>query len=803
MRRLLWVAPVLALAALVFAGTWVRSHIESAIQDQTESELTTLLRADIEALRLWMRLQQDNATIIANDAEVRHDVQQLVEFAADGNTTTAALLGSPVQQEIIAELKPWIDRQAYNGFVLFNTQGRILAAEQVALVGLDTVIAGQQKFITDVLSGKASVSHPFPSRIPMPNEQGEMITGIPVMFVAAPVLGDDGKPMAVIALRIDPSKEFTDILTVAQPGTTGETYAFDERGFFLSQSRFEDQLRKIALMTDQRDSRSVLKVELRNPGVDMTTGLRPEKPRQEQPLTAMAEGAIRDKPPHDDPGVNVTGYRDYRGVDTVGAWAWLPEYDLGIATEMDKAEAFHPMFVLRGFFWTLFGLLALAAALLLGMALLARRFERRMQQAVVAAGQLGQYALEEKIGEGGMGSVYRARHAMLRRPTAVKLLEPAKTTDVSVARFEREVQLTSQLNHPNTITIYDYGRTDEGVFYYAMEFLDGFSLDVLVQRFGPQPDGRVIPILLQVCGSLIEAHTAGLIHRDIKPANIMLTRRGGVCDFVKLLDFGLVKAIDSRKMQTLTAADSITGTPLYMAPETIQDAEGCDARGDLYCAGGRGLFPADRPAGVRFGQRDGDHAGARRVASDRSQQATGPADVARAGAVAAGVPGKASGRSTADRGRDGPRFGVVRRGEAVDGGRCRVVVAAISADPGGRSSNHGDAGAGARHHGGLLGGEADKVSRSLTSGGRIRRAKRTSSTSFLSFSFSKTRARCLAVVCTLMPRAVAICFCDIPATIMSITSPSRGVSLSRSKRPWSTGATMIEMRIMRSASWSS
>ena len=235
-------------------------------------------------------------------------------------------------------------------------------------------------------------------------------------------------------------------------------------------------------------------------------------------------------------------------------------------------------------------MLALVAVLLFALTFLARRLEGRMRDAVIEAGQLGQYALEEKIGEGGMGSVYRARHAMLRRPTAVKLLEPAKTTDVSVARFEREVQLTSQLNHPNTITIYDYGRTGEGIFYYAMEFLDGFSLDVLVQRFGPQPDGRVIHILLQVCGSLVEAHTAGLIHRDIKPANIMLTRRGGVCDFVKLLDFGLVKAVDSEKMRTLTAADAITGTPLYIAPETVLDSDGTDARSDLYSLGAVGYF---------------------------------------------------------------------------------------------------------------------------------------------------------------------------------------------------------------------
>jgi len=189
-----------------------------------------------------------------------------------------------------------------------------------------------------------------------------------------------------------------------------------------------------------------------------------------------------------------------------------------------------------------------------------------------------------------MGSVFRGRHAMLRRPTAIKLLEPSKTTEVSIERFEREVQHTSQLNHPNTITIYDYGRTDEGVFYYAMEYLDGLSLQSLVERFGPQGEGRVIHILLQVCGSLTEAHGQGLIHRDIKPANIMLTERGGVRDYVKLLDFGLVKAIDTHKQRTLTAADAITGTPLYLPPESIQDTDQADARSDLYSLGGVAYF---------------------------------------------------------------------------------------------------------------------------------------------------------------------------------------------------------------------
>ena len=589
-RRNLWIAPVVAMIALVIAALWVRWQIESAIKQQTASELTTLLRADVEALTMWMRLQRDNATIIASDEKIRQLIGNLVDYAAAGKSSSTDLLQAPQRQELAAELKPWIDRQAYGGFIVFNAEGVILDSEEDVLVGQRTLATEQRDFIQRVLEGQASVSQPYPSRILLEDADGQMRVGVPVMFVAAPVRGADDKPIAVVALRIDPGREFTDILSVGQPGDTGETYAFDERGVFLSQSRFDDQLKRLALLPDQPHVRSVLTLAMRDPGVDMTTGQRPEKLRGEQPLNFVAMDAIERKPNIKDPGVNVDGYRDYRGVFNVGAWAWLPEYQFGIVTEMDQDEAFRPMFVLRNVFWVLFGLLGLVALLLLALTLFAGRLERRMREAVIAAGQLGQYALEEKIGEGGMGSVYRARHAMLRRPTAVKLLEPGKTTEISVARFEREVQLTSQLNHPNTITVYDYGRTAEGVFYYAMEFLEGFSLDVLVQRFGPQPDGRVIQILSQVCGSLREAHSAKLIHRDIKPANIMLTRRGGACDFVKLLDFGLVKAVDSHKMQTLTAADAITGTPLYMAPETIQDAEGCDARGDLYALGAVGYY---------------------------------------------------------------------------------------------------------------------------------------------------------------------------------------------------------------------
>ena len=231
--------------------------------------------------------------------------------------------------------------------------------------------------------------------------------------------------------------------------------------------------------------------------------------------------------------------------------------------------------------------------LVVGLAYGGARIVYRMGKAVLEAREMGSYRLVELLGKGGMGEVWRAEHRMLARPAAIKLIRPemlgvgaGESVDVLKQRFEREALATSLLRSPHTIEVYDFGVTDDGTFYYVMELLDGFDLDDFVERFGPVEPERTVHFLRHIADSLAEAHDAGLVHRDVKPANVYTCRQGRDLDFIKVLDFGLVKPTNTLNTDVkLTADHSTGGTPAFMSPEQALGESDLDGRSDIYAVG--------------------------------------------------------------------------------------------------------------------------------------------------------------------------------------------------------------------------
>lgn len=569
---------VIAVLLLAFIGWWTRYEVQQTIETQLTDDLVQILDSNVAALNFWLQGREASAKFMASEPRVENFIIDLNQESLINGAEKEAILSSPQLKELRTLLNDMESAWEYDGFIVVNASGTCIGSSDDDWVG-DRSLIRKLGIGDSALKGEATVSHPkFVDLDLDPN--GNRVW----MFVEAPVRAPNGDVVAALCFWLNPEAGFATVLQQTRAGKSGETYAFNSNGVVISQSRFDDELKKLKLIPDDPGSTSTLMLDLRNPGGNMLKGYRPKISRKAQPLTDMAARAVSGER-----GSNVLGAPDYRGVPSVSAWTWIPKYQFGVATKMDYDEAYASLNPVRYSFYTLIAILAVVMAGLIGATQAATSMRQRAREAELKANKLGQYTLGEKLGEGGMGEVYKATHAMLRRPTAIKLLR-AQDSDQAVQRFEREVQITSQLTHPNTISIFDYGRTENGTFYYVMEYLAGLSLDRLVTQAGPLPEGRTIHLLRQICESLREAHLQGLIHRDIKPANIMICQRGGIYDFVKVLDFGLVKDVSSSENVKLTAASTVTGTPQYLSPEAIQHPDHTDSRSDIYAVGAVGYF---------------------------------------------------------------------------------------------------------------------------------------------------------------------------------------------------------------------
>lgn len=277
-----------------------------------------------------------------------------------------------------------------------------------------------------------------------------------------------------------------------------------------------------------------------------------------------------------------------RSLLVVGALAAIPFAMIPAAAAANpllRAGHVVPLIVQCGF------ILLFPSAIAVFAAARAAALQRRAFDAERRARQLGQYALQRKLGEGGMGEVWLAEHGLLKRPCAVKFIRPELAANpATAARFAREVKAVTGLSHFNTVRVYDYGQAEDGSIYLVMEYLDGPTLEDLVRQTGPLSPGRVVHLLRQVCGALAEAHSAGLVHRDLKPGNVIVATLGGQRDVAKLLDFGLVHDLSADPGERLTRTGTVLGTPAYMSPEQAAGESAADARSDGYSLGAVAFF---------------------------------------------------------------------------------------------------------------------------------------------------------------------------------------------------------------------
>ena len=580
-RALVVGASLASLALLLLVSRGVDRSIHRAAMERTDTALEAILKGKVVAIQTWLKTSELLVAAWSRHPTVTEPVMELMAIASEAEDMHQALSKAPAQLRLFEAVQSITGGGDGLKIAVWDRRGFNIVDQPHpdATLGLPATELGGS-VLSRVFQGETVTW--------LRNREGYMTSGwVPPDDKAKPgvslitaILDKNGDPVAAMMIAgLGHQQEFEGLVH-ARFGSSGEAYAIDSSGYLLTESSFNEALSEAGLIDNQPTAYSAQVVRVTDPGGDLTEGFDPQLPAAEWPLTRAARSLLSGTSDSD-----MRAYRDYRGVPVVGAWHWLPRYRFGLVLEIDEDEAYRPVTILHSAFrMTLLALGALSA--LSAWALWAMVRRRRN----AGSGQrVGAYRLVRPIGEGGLARVFLAQHDLLSRPAAIKILKPGQHTADNRARFEREVQLASQLRHRNTIRIYDYGETRAGLFYCAMEYVDGLTLQELVERHGPQPAERVASLLIQCTRSLREAHGRGLVHRDIKPQNIMVCVEGGEPDVIKLLDFGLARD-SALQDSSVTRTGDLVGTPTYVAPERIENPACMDQRADLYSLGLVGFY---------------------------------------------------------------------------------------------------------------------------------------------------------------------------------------------------------------------
>ena len=424
--------------------------------------------------------------------------------------------------------------------------------------------------------GASSVELPRPTaeaiseKYPMESEEQY------AMFIV-PIFSPDDKTVIIGAMMVR-SPVFLDELEGLLSKSVlrdSNTYLLDDRGAIATKAKDLKQIIELPAFADLKKVRGAAIVEARDPGGNVLANFIPSKDKTEWSWTKPGKTISQPKS-----GIDVNGYRDYRGRDVVGAWNWIEPLNRLLVLEIPKEEAFKNHIFIDRAFKLLYGI-----PILISLAIGALSLRRAFRGIELTNRSLGSYILREKIGEGGLGIVYRAEHKLLGRTAAIKLIKEQLVNSASLKRFEREVRMAAKLSHPNTVSIYDFGMSKDGLLYCAMELVEGVNLAHLISYDPAISLDRCIWIMRQICGAIEEAHEIGLIHRDIKPQNIMICRKGQMIDLIKVVDFGLAKTMADNVSRDVTATRVLIGTPGFIAPERLETPWIADPRIDIFAYG--------------------------------------------------------------------------------------------------------------------------------------------------------------------------------------------------------------------------
>ncbi len=569
---------IVSLLVFSLLSWYLDRSINRFVRESVESSLNTLIKEERFSVENWLDAEFRIGRLWASSPGVVEAVQKL-DQAFRGGPAEAAAFKSASQDLKHALVKATAGANELR-YAIWNREYRLIgdSDDDTPLIGnpatpfgsgiLSRIFLGQEVLWLLTNDGYITSGFKLPDKPTRPS-----------LALVLPMFGPDSKePTAAMLIMVEGMQDrFESVFALGRTGETGETYAINKDGYLVTPSRFVNQLADAGLLIKNSESPlEAQQIRTADPGGDTTAGFVPNTASRAQwPLTKAAAICISKED-----GFDIDGYADYRGVPVVGAWTWLDKYEFGIITELDKREAYAALGPLRWAFRSLIGLLGLLLLALVahtGLAVRARR-NRTMDE------MIGPYKLARQIGEGGLAKVYLARHSLLNRDCALKILRPDRTNQQNLNRFAREVQLACRLTHPNSIAIYDYGTMSDGSFYCAMEYIAGYTLQQIVELDGAQPPTRVAKIMHEICRSLREAHGRGMVHRDIKLQNIMLCERGGEHDCVKVLDFGLAKEVASDQ-QFATETRVLVGTPMYIAPERIADPRCLDPRSDIFSLG--------------------------------------------------------------------------------------------------------------------------------------------------------------------------------------------------------------------------